>query len=103
MTDPADNTSSRNLDVPLYSTQEVYRPVFEEKSALLEVQVGCSWRRCKFCDFPHDGYRMFTLDEIDAKARQLAVLAQGSRRLFLLGANAFHRPARELLQIFQIV
>jgi radical SAM superfamily enzyme YgiQ (UPF0313 family) len=103
MTHHAESAPHSRPNVPLYSTQEVYRPVFEEKSALLEVQVGCSWRRCKFCDFPHDGYRVFTLEEIDAKARQLAPLAQGSRRIFLLGANAFHRPARELLQIFQIV
>lgn len=63
-------------NVPLYSSEEVYRPIFEQDSALLEVQIGCSWGRCKFCDFPNDGYRELPLEEIELKAQQLAPHAQ---------------------------
>ena len=90
-------------NVPLYSSEEVYRPIFERDSALLEVQIGCSWGRCKFCDFPNDGYREIPLEEIEMKAQQLAPQVQGKTRMFLLGANPMHYTAVKLLKIFQIV
>lgn len=94
---------SEITNVPLYSSEEVYRPIFEEDSALLEVQIGCSWGRCKFCDFPNDGHREMSLEEVEAKAQQLIPYAQGKSRLFLLGANPMHYPAVHLLKIFRIV
>ena len=36
----------------LYSGDTVYPPPLESRSALLEITTGCSYRKCKFCDFP---------------------------------------------------
>lgn len=34
-------------EVTLYTGEEIYRPFWEEDSALLEVELGCNWYKCK--------------------------------------------------------
>ena len=45
----------------MYSSDTVYPPPLEIKSALLEITTGCSYRRCKFCDFPKDTFSIFSM------------------------------------------
>ena len=40
----------------LYQGSTVYRPLGEEDSILAEIAVGCSWRKCAFCDFTRDPF-----------------------------------------------
>lgn len=89
-------------EVSLYTGDEIYFPIWEEGSAALEVQLGCSWHKCKFCDFANDEYRVFSLPEIEAKAQMLATISQGKKRLFLLGENPFSQPTDRLEWIFNI-
>lgn len=90
-------------DVPLYTGEEVYRPFWEDDSALLEVSLGCSWHSCLFCDFANDPFHLFSIEEIEAKAKKLVPYAQGRKRLFLLGENPFVLDTPKLLAVFDIV
>ena len=91
------------LEVRLYSRDEIYLPIWEEESAALEVQIGCSWHRCKFCDFANDPYHIFSLPEIEAKAQMLAGISEGKTRVFLLGENPLSLPMDHLRGIFDAI
>lgn len=91
------------MEVSLFSNEEIYLPIWEEGSAPLEVQLGCSWHRCKFCDFANDDYRVFSLPEIEAKAEMLAQVLPDAKRVFLLGENPLSMPYEHLRRIFDIV
>lgn len=90
-------------DVPLYTGDEVYRPFWEDESALLEVSLGCSWHSCRFCDFAGDAFHLFSIEEIEEKAKKLVPFAQGRKRLFLLGDNPLVLDTPRLLAVFDIV
>lgn len=87
----------------LYSTEEVYPPPLESKSALLEVTIGCSYRKCKFCDFPRDGFSIAPMAEIARKIELLRMIINGNPRLHLLGCNPFCLHTRQLLSILEMI
>lgn len=87
----------------LYSEDTVYPPPLEAKSALLEVTTGCSYRKCKFCDFPKDTFRIFSLQEIAEKIELLRLVIDGKPRLHLLGCNPFCLHTQQLLGILKLV
>ncbi len=89
--------------VYLFSRDEIYLPIWEEESAPLEVQLGCSWHRCKFCDFANDPYHVFSLAEVEAKAQMLASISEGKTRVFLLGENPLSLPQEHLRGIFDAI
>ena len=95
--------SQEYLEVRLFSREEIYLPIWEEESAPLEVQLGCSWHRCKFCDFANDPYHVFSLPEIEAKAQMLASISEEKTRVFLLGENPLSLPMDHLLAIFDAI
>ena len=90
-------------DVELYTGEEIYRPFWEKDSALLEVELGCSWHKCAFCDFSRDQFHIFSLQEIEEKVKLLVPYAQGRTRLFLLGENPFVMNTQKLLSILEYV
>lgn len=87
----------------LYSSSTVYPPQLETRSALLEVTIGCSYRKCKFCDFPRDGFRIAPMEEIARKIALLRLVINGNPRLHLLGCNPFCLHTRQLLSILDMV
>lgn len=87
----------------LYSTDTVYPPPLESRSALLEVTTGCSYRRCKFCDFPKDTFSIFSMAEIARKIELLRLVIDGNPRLHLLGCNPFCLHTRQLLGILAMI
>ena len=87
----------------LYSGETVYPPPLEAKSALLEVTTGCSYRKCRFCDFPKDAFRIAPLQEIAEKIALLRLVMDGRKRLHLLGCNPFCLHTRQLLSILEMV
>ena len=91
------------IEVSLFSRDEIYLPIWEEHSAPLEVQVGCSWHGCRFCDFANDPYKVFSPPEVEAKAQMLAATMPGVRRVFLLGENPLSLPIYALRGIFEII
>lgn len=87
----------------LYSGDTVYPPPLESKSALLEITTGCSYRRCKFCDFPKDTFSIFSMEDIARKIELLRLVIDGNPRLHLLGCNPFCLHTRQLLSILAMV
>ena len=87
----------------LYSGDTVYPPPLESKSALLEVTTGCSYRKCKFCDFPKDTFSIAPMQEIARKIELLRLVIDGNPRLHLLGCNPFCLHTRQLLSILEMV
>ena len=87
----------------LYSTAEVYPPPLEQHSALLEVSVGCSYRKCRFCDFPRDNFKIFSLSDIAEKIELLRLVIDGNPKLHLLGCNPFCLHFRQLMAILEMV
>ena len=87
----------------LYSSDTVYPPPLESKSALLEITTGCSYRRCKFCDFPKDQFYIFPMEEIAKKIELLRLVINGNPRLHLLGCNPFCLNTRQLLAILSMI
>lgn len=87
----------------MYSGDTVYPPPLESKSALLEITTGCSYRRCKFCDFPKDTFSIFSMEDIARKIELLRLVIDGNPRLHLLGCNPFCLHTRQLLSILAMV
>ena len=87
----------------MYSTEEVYPPPLEAKSALLEVTIGCSYRKCRFCDFPRDGFSIAPMSEIAWKIELLRLVIDGNPRLHLLGCNPFCLHTQQLLSILGMI
>ncbi|WP_346662853.1 radical SAM protein [uncultured Merdimonas sp.] len=87
----------------LYSEKEIYRPFWERNSAFLEVETGCSWHRCAFCDFARDSFSLFPIDEIQKKIELLAPYVREKKSIFLLGENPLVMPTQKLLLIFQSI
>ena len=84
----------------LYQGSTVYRPLGEEDSILAEIAVGCSWRKCAFCDFTRDPFGLIPLETVRKNIQTMGELGVKGTRVFLLGQNAFCRGADELMQIF---
>ena len=87
----------------LYTGNTVYPPPLESKSALLEVSTGCSYRKCKFCDFPKDTFSIASMAEISRKIDLLRLVIDGNPRLHLLGCNPFCLHTRQLLGILAMI
>jgi len=87
----------------LYSGDTVYPPPLESRSALLEVTTGCSYRKCKFCDFPKDTFTIASMTDIGHKIELLRLVIDGNPRLHLLGCNPFCLHTRQLLSILAMI
>mgnify|MGYP000109822224 CR=1 FL=1 len=55
----------------IYTHEEIYRPPQEDSSACLEVALGCSWGKCKFCDFAKDKFQIHPMSKIEWNLRML--------------------------------
>jgi len=86
----------------IYTHDTIYLPPHEERSAPLEVQLGCSWHKCTFCDFTKDQFHIHPLDKIEHDIQILSFLQPENPRLFLLGENAFCLSTEYLLQIIAL-
>lgn len=87
----------------LYTGDTVYPPPLESKSALLEITTGCSYRKCKFCDFPKDTFSVASMAVIARKIELLRLVIGGNPRLHLLGCNPFCLHPKQLLSILAMI
>ena len=91
------------IEVRPFTGEQIFLPIWEEGSIPLEVQLGCTWHRCKFCDFANDPRHVFSIPEVEAKAQMLSPYMKDLPRLFLLGENPLMLPADYLYVIFDII
>lgn len=83
----------------LYDLDEIHRPPIEEGSALLELTRGCSWGRCRFCDFPRDGFAVIDMAEVGRKITLLAQIIGERTRLHLTGCDPLCLPTPHIEQV----
>lgn len=103
----------------MHYTGTIWRPPYEADSLLLEITVGCTHHRCKFCTLYSDlpfKFRMSPIEDIESDLLEAQVLRtnpyskmltrlQGKdnpepiRRVFLTGANPFVLKTEKLLEI----
>ena len=86
----------------IYTHDTIYLPPHEERSAPLEVQLGCSWHKCTFCDFTKDKFTIHPIEKIEQNIQILSLLQPDNPRLFLLGENAFYLSTEYLLKITEL-
>ena len=91
----------------LYENDVVFRPPPEHNSVLLEVAVGCTYRKCTYCAcscFEEGKFRMIRLHVLEKNLIQLAGDPKNRRRdsMFFLGLNTFALSAQRLLERFNL-
>ncbi len=93
----------QDINALLYEDATVYRPPLEQDSAFLEVTHGCSWAKCRFCDFARDAFYIFDTETIESKIKLLAHIIDGNDRLYLLGQNPFCMPSKRIVSILELI
>ena len=94
--------TNEEIYASIFSHETIYIPPHEEKSAPLEVALGCSWHKCRFCDFAKDEFHIHPLEKIEQNIFILSQFHPDNKRLFLLGENAFVMSCERLCEILQL-
>lgn len=92
----------------LYENDVVYRPPTEHNSVLLEVTVGCTYRKCAYCActcFEQGKFRMIGPEVV---AKNISLLARDPKNrqrsgMFFLGLNVFALSTARLMERFNLV
>lgn len=94
--------TNEELYASLFSHDTIYIPPHEETSAPLEVALGCSWHKCRFCDFAKDKFCIHPIEKIEQNLYLLSKFYPKNQRLFFLGENAFVMNAKQLNAILDL-
>ena len=83
--------------LPLSYEEPVFRPPSEASSLILQLTVGCSWNRCRFCAMYRDKkFRVRAADEMAAEIQAVAPMVDGVQRVFLADGDALAAPQADL-------
>jgi len=87
-----------NYDMPLF------RPPSEADSLILQVTLGCSHNRCKFCYmYRTKRFRIRRLEDIRADIEEASEYAEYVEKVFLADGDALVVKTETLLQILQLI
>lgn len=95
----------------MHYTGTIWRPPYEASSLLLEVTVGCTHHRCKFCTLYADlsfQFRMSLMEDIEADLQEAQKMYRSFcgrkvTRIFLTGANPFVLKYDRLMGIAELI
>lgn len=90
----------------MHFAEEPHRLGFERASALLQVQVGCTWGKCLYCAVcsRHPGPAEVTpLEEVAEDLDELAQNWRAYDRVFLYGPNPFGMPHGQLVKRLELI
>jgi radical SAM superfamily enzyme YgiQ (UPF0313 family) len=74
----------------MHYTGPIFRPPYEANTPLLQITVGCSHNKCKFCSMYKDvQFKVSPMEEIEADLAELRELNPNIKRIYLLNADAF--------------
>ncbi|MCL2578120.1 MAG: radical SAM protein [Defluviitaleaceae bacterium] len=73
----------------MHFTGTIWRPPYEAHSALLQITVGCTHDKCKFCSLYEHRFVLSPLSEIEDDLKEISTLNRNVKRVFLTGANPF--------------
>ncbi len=88
-----------------YSKGAMWRPLFEDTDAFLQVATGCSHNACKFCTM-HKGttFSLSPEDEVAADIQELAAATWvRKKRVFLTGGNSLCIPQERLVKTLKLL
>lgn len=94
--------TNEELFSSIYTHDTIYLPPSEQDSAALEVALGCSHAKCRFCDFAKDPFQIHPMEQIQRNMQILGQFRPDAHRLFLLGENAFVLDYQKLSDIFDM-
>ena len=89
----------------MHQTGQIYRPPSEAFTPRLEVTIGCSHNRCKFCTmYRKTPFRVSPLEDVEADLAELKKTGDKIPRLFLTNGDPFVLSTEKLVEIaeFQI-
>ncbi|MCS7280057.1 MAG: radical SAM protein [Desulfobacterota bacterium] len=79
----------------------IFRPPSEAESLILQVTIGCSHNKCKFCgSYKEKRFKVRSLEEIKEDLKETKGYARLIRRVFIADGDALVVPQRMLLPIF---
>ena len=82
----------------------VYRPPSEAYSLILQVTIGCSHNKCRFCSMYKDKkFHIRQLEDILADLRECRAYYSGVRRIFLADGDALCLSNAKLLAILNAI
>lgn len=80
----------------------IYRPPSEAESLILQVSIGCSHNKCKFCgSYKHKKFRVRSFEEIREDLNEAKRYAALIRRVFIADGDALVIPQRMLVPILK--
>ncbi|MCX7857836.1 MAG: radical SAM protein [Deltaproteobacteria bacterium] len=80
----------------------IFRPPSEADSLILQVTIGCSHNRCKFCgSYKEKKFRVRTIEEIKEDLTEAKRYARFVKKVFLADGDALVVPQKMLLPIFE--
>lgn len=74
----------------MHYTNQVYRPPREAETVLLQVTVGCSHNKCRFCNSYKDiSFHVEPMEQIEEDLREVRCFYPEADRIYLLHGDAF--------------
>ncbi|MBB6276463.1 Radical SAM superfamily protein [Porphyromonas circumdentaria] len=88
----------------IHFTGPIWRPPYEASSVLLQVTVGCTYHKCKFCSL-YSGlkFEISPLSEIISDLKVIQHYQPKAKRIFLTGANPFALSFDKLKNLATII
>ena len=89
----------------MHRTGQFYRPPTEADTLLLEVNYGCMWNKCSFCNmYSKTQYGISPLDDVEEDLKELKLHnSDGVTRIFLLNGDSFILSTQHLLEISKLI
>lgn len=86
-----------------YSDNALWRPLFEQTEAMLQVAQGCSHNKCRFCTmYKGSTFAVSPKEEVCEDIAEIANFSwRDPDRVFLTGGNAFCLPTKRLSETIQ--
>lgn len=77
----------------------VWRPPYEAWSVLIQVTMGCTHHKCKFCTLYNNlpfKFKISPVNEVEEDLKEASRYMPKARRIFLVGANPFALSSEKL-------
>lgn len=88
----------------MHYTGPVVRPPHEIGSVMLEVTVGCTHNRCRFCNFYRDTpFRMAPLAQVEEDLREVWAADPRATRVYALGGDPFTMSVERLERLALLI
>ena len=82
----------------------IYRPPSEARSLIIQITVGCSHNRCRFCSMYKDKvFRVRKAGEIERDLVEMSRCYPNARRIFLADGDALCLAGSKLLRVLELI